>query len=123
MDFLRLEIINRNRSLVIMLIIIATVFLYNLMFSSKRQGGFLGEMREKEIKSIVSKKYINYDNHNIPFLVYGNKDSIVVYRDWWDKVSVGDSILKPKGSLEIVIKNSDKIDKFDYEDKFGLEGQ
>ena len=41
----------------------------------------------------------------------------MVYRDWWDKVSAGDSIIKPKGSLEIVIKNSDKIEKFDYEDK------
>lgn len=49
--------------------------------------------------------------------MYGNKGSIVVYRDWWDKVSVGDSILKPKGSLEIVIKNSNAIEKFDFGDK------
>jgi len=32
-------------------------------------------------------------------------------------------ILKPKGSLEIVIKNSDKIEKLGYTDKMGLEGQ
>ncbi|WP_276965725.1 hypothetical protein [Chryseobacterium sp.] len=104
-----------------MLIIIAGIFLYKAIFSSKSKDRFLDEIRNKGIKSIVSKKYINYDNHNIPFLVYGNKDSIVVYRYWWDKISVEDSILKPKGSSEIVIKNSDKIEKFDYQDKFGLE--
>jgi hypothetical protein len=105
---------SRNKNLLMILIVAALVFLYKLIFSSKDKGGFLDEIRDKEIKSIVSKKYINYDNHNIPFLVYGNKDSIVIYRDWWDKISVGDSILKPKGSLEVVIKNSDKIERFDY---------
>ncbi|MCE4064177.1 hypothetical protein [Chryseobacterium gleum] len=112
---------KRNRNLIIMLIIIAGIFLYKVIFPSKNKDHFLDEIRDKDIKSIVSKKYINYDNHNIPFLVYSNKDSIVVYRDLWDKVSAGDSIIKPKGSLEIVIKNSDKIEKFDYEDKFGLD--
>ena len=108
---------SRNKNLLVILIVAALVFLYKFIFSSKDEGGFLDEIRDKGIKSIVSKKYIDYDNHNISFLVYGNKDSIVVYRDWWDKVSVGDSILKPKGSLEIVIKNSDKIEKFDFGDK------
>ena len=55
--------------------------------------------------------------------MYGHKDSIVVYRHWWDKVVVGDSIIKPKGSLEVIIKNSDKVEKLNYEDQFGLEGQ
>lgn len=114
---------NRNNCLAIILIVAVTVFLYNLIFSPKNRNGFLDEMKKREIKSIIIKKYINYDNHNIPFLIYDNKDSIVIYRDWWDKVSVGDSILKPKGCLEIVIKNSVKDEKFDYEAKFGLDGQ
>lgn len=114
---------NRYKNLLVILIVAALVFLYNFIFSSKSKSSFLDEMREKEIKSIVSKKYVNHENHNMPFLVYGNKDSIVIYRDWWDKVSVGDSILKPKGSLDVVIKNSDKIEIFDYEHKFGLDSQ
>lgn len=100
-----------------MSVVFALTFLYKLIFSSENKGSFLDEIRDKDIKSIVTKKYINHDNHNIPFLMYGHKDSIVVYRDWWDKVSVGDSILKPKGSLEMVIKNSDKIEKLDYTDE------
>ncbi|MGX5686932.1 hypothetical protein ACWKWW_20480 [Chryseobacterium cucumeris] len=114
---------NRNKSFVILLVIVAIVFLYKLIFSSKNDDGFIDEIREKDIKSIVRKKYMNHDNHNIPFLVYGNQDSIVVYRDWWDKVVVGDSIIKPKGSLEVIIKNSDKIEKLDYVNQFGLERQ
>lgn len=77
---------NRNKNLLMILIVAALVFLYKFIFSSKNEGHFLDEIRDKDIKSIVSKKYINYDNHSISFLVYGNKDSIVVYRDWWDKV-------------------------------------
>jgi hypothetical protein len=107
---------SRNKNLVVILLVATSVFLYKFVFSSQDEGGFLDKIRDKDIKSIVSKKYIDYDNHNIAFLVY-NKDCIVIYRDWWDKVSVGDSILKPKGSLEVVIKNFDKIEKFDYEDK------
>ncbi|WP_294316134.1 hypothetical protein [uncultured Chryseobacterium sp.] len=112
---------RRNRILIVVILIIAIMFLYNRIFSLKDGGGFLDEMREKEIKSLITGKYINHDNHNIPFLIYGNKDSIIIYRDWWDKIFVGDSIIKPKGSLEVIIKSSDKIEKFNYEDKFGLE--
>ncbi|WP_294309703.1 hypothetical protein [uncultured Chryseobacterium sp.] len=112
---------RRNRILIVVILIIAMMFLYDRIFSLKDGGGFLDEMREKKIKSLITRKYINHDNHNIPFLIYGNKDSIIIYRDWWDKIFVGDSIIKPKGSLEVIIKSSDKIEKFNYEDKFGLE--
>jgi len=108
---------SRNKNLLMILIVAALVLLYKIIFSSKSKDSFLDEIRDKDIKSIVSKKYINYDNHNISFVVYGNKDSIVVYRDWWDKVCVGDSILKPKGSLDVIIKNSNTIERFDFEDK------
>ncbi|WP_294301782.1 hypothetical protein [uncultured Chryseobacterium sp.] len=110
-----------NRILIVVILIIAMIFLYDRIFSLKDGGGFLDEMREKEIKSLITRKYINHDNHNIPFLIYGNKDSIIIYRDWWDKIFVGDSIIKPKGSLEVIIESSDKIEKFNYEDKLSLE--
>lgn len=114
---------KKNRNLLIILLIIAVAILYNFIFSSKNGNSrsFLDEMRDREIKSIISKKYINRNNHNIPFLVYGGKDSIIIYRDWWDKVSVGDSIIKPKNSLELTIKNSNKFESLNYKDKFGLE--
>ena len=104
-----------------MLITIAIVLICYKLSPLKKGNGFLDEMREKDIKSIVTKKYVNEENQNIPYLVFGNKDSIVIYRDWWNKVSVGDSIMKPKGSLELIIKKSNNVERLNYEDKFGLE--
>ncbi len=114
---------DKSKNLLLMLIIVVLVFLYNLIFSPENKGSFLDEMRDKDIKSIITKKYIDNENHNIPFVEYGNKDRIIVYRDWWDKFSVGDSIIKPKNSLELLIKKSDKIERFNYLDKLGLETQ
>lgn len=114
---------SRNKKLIIALIIIGVVFLYNLLFPSKnwKRGSFSDEIKDREIKSIISKKFVDDENHNIPYLVYGGKDSIIIYRDWWDKIAVGDSITKPKDSLELIIKNSHKIERLNYRDKFGLE--
>lgn len=114
---------KKNSVFLIIIIITLILLLYNLIFSSKNSNSFLAEVRNKEIKSLVIKKYINDNNHDIPFLVYDKKnitDSLVVYRDWWDKISLGDSIVKAKGSLELIVKSSDKVQRFNYEDKFGL---
>ncbi|WP_261511403.1 hypothetical protein [Chryseobacterium paludis] len=112
---------NRNRNLLIILITIAIIILYKFIFPSNKRDNFLDEMKQREIKSIVYKETIDFENHGIPYIVYGEKDSIIIYRDWEDKIEIGDSILKPKGSLEVVIKNLSKIERLNYEDKFGLE--
>lgn len=114
----------KNRDLFLMAIVLLAVVLYKFVFSSKNNDGFLNDVEGREIKSIVIKKYINHDNHGIPFIIYrkmdNQTDSLIVYEDWWNKISIGDSILKPKESLELVIKKSEKIEKFNYKDKFGL---
>jgi len=46
---------------------------------------------------------------------------MIVFQDWWDKISEGDSIIKPKGSVELLIKNQNKMEKFNYQDNLGLE--
>lgn len=46
---------KRNRNLIIMLIIIAGIFLYKIIFPSKNKDHFLDEIRDKDIKSIVNK--------------------------------------------------------------------
>lgn len=35
------------------------------------------EIEKKEIKSVVAKKFVNYDNHGIHYVVY-EKDSIMI---------------------------------------------
>lgn len=108
---------NRNRNLLIILIIIATTVLYKFIFPSNKEDVFLDEMKQREIKSIVYKKTIDFENHGIPYIVYRKKDSIIIYRDWENKIEIGDSILKPKGSLVLVIKNLNKIERLSYENQ------
>ena len=63
------------------------------------------------------KKTIDFENHGIPYIVYGKKDSIIIYRDWEDKIEIGDSILKSKGSLELIIKNLNKVERLSYDNQ------
>lgn len=71
------------------------------------------EIEKKEIKSIVAKKFVNYDNHGIHYIVY-EKDSIMISDSWDQYISVGDSIIKPEQSTQLVIKNKDKYIEFDF---------
>lgn len=43
------------------------------------------------------------------------RDSLPTHTGWDEKIEIGDSIIKSKGSLKIIIKNSKKIDTLDYE--------
>ena len=73
------------------------------------------KIRNREIKSILKRHSIDYSNHATPYIVYEN-DSLPSILDWEEKISIGDSIIKPKGSLKLIIKNNFKIDTLDYED-------
>lgn len=105
----------KNRNLLILLIFIALSILYKFIFPSRDENNFLDEIREREIKSKVYRKTTDFENHGIPYVVYGKKDSIIIYRDWENKIEIGDSIIKSKDSLEFVIKNLNKIERFSYD--------
>ena len=110
--------LHKNKHFLV-IISIGALILVNFL-SSKEKGGFLEQIKNKEIKSIIIKKYINEENHNIPFIVYYN-DSLIVPRAWWDKISEGDSIIKQKESLELLIKSTNKVEVFHFQDNLGLE--
>ena len=74
------------------------------------------KIRNREIKSILKRHSIDYSNHATPYIVYEN-DSLPFILDWDEKIQVGDSIIKPKGSLKLLIKRGGYlIDTLDYED-------
>ena len=76
----------------------------------------LSKIREREIKAVIKRKSINNYKRRAIFIVYG-KDSIPIDYEWEEKIQVGDSIIKPKGSLKLLIKRGDYlIDTLDYED-------
>lgn len=72
------------------------------------------KIKSREIKSVVIRKSTDYDNHGATYVVY-KKDSLPTHTGWSEKIEIGDSIMKLKGSLKIIIKNSKKIDTLDYE--------
>ncbi|MDO3423823.1 hypothetical protein QWT87_02905 [Chryseobacterium sp. APV1] len=71
------------------------------------------EIEKKEIKSVVAKKFVNYDNHGIHYIVY-EKDSIMISESWDQYINVGDSIIKPEQSTQLIIKNKDKYIELDF---------
>ena len=75
----------------------------------------LSKIREREIKAVIKRKSINNYKRRAIFIVY-DKDSIPIDYEWEEKIQVGDSIIKPKGSIQIIIKNGFAIDTLDYID-------
>jgi len=78
------------------------------------------KIRNREIKSILKRHSIDYSNHATPYIVYEN-DSLPSILDWDEKIKAGDSIIKPKGSLKLLIKREGYlIDTLDYEDNSSI---
>ena len=75
----------------------------------------LSKIREREIKAVIKRKSINNYKRRAIFIVY-DKDSIPIDYEWEEKIQVGDSIIKSKGSIQIIIKNGFAIDTLDYID-------
>ena len=75
----------------------------------------LSKIREREIKAVIKRKSINNYKRRAIFIVY-DKDSIPIDYEWEEKIQVGDSIIKSKSSIQIIIKNGFTIDTLDYID-------
>ena len=75
----------------------------------------LSKIRERDIKAVIKRKSINNYKRRAIFIIY-DKDSIPIDYEWEEKIQVGDSIIKPKGSIQIIIKNGSAIDTLDYID-------
>ena len=96
----------------ILIFVITLLILKNFIMNKVNENAISKEkIKNREIKSIIYKKSIDYDNHSMPYIIFNRNDSIIIYDSWWDKIEVGDS----KGSLVLLIKNIHKIEKLDYE--------
>ena len=74
------------------------------------------KIRNREIKSTIKRKSLDFKNRRALYIVY-EQDSLPLVVDWEEKISIGDSIIKPKGSLKLLIKREGYlIDTLDYED-------
>ena len=74
------------------------------------------KIRNREIKSTIKRKSLDFKNRRALYIVY-EQDSLPLVVNWEEKISIGDSIIKPKGSLKLLIKRGGYlIDTLDYED-------
>ena len=83
-----------------------------------REGNeeFYNNIKNIEVKSIIKRKSLDFKNRRALYVVY-EQDSLPIFSDWEEKISIGDSIIKPKGSLKLLIKRGGYlIDTLDYED-------
>ena len=77
---------------------------------------FYDNIKKIEVKSIIKRKSLDFKNRRALYVVY-EPDSLPIFSDWEEKISIGDSIIKPKGSLKLLIKRGGYlIDTLDYED-------
>lgn len=77
---------------------------------------FYDNIKKIEVKSIIKRKSLDFKNRRALYVVY-EQDSLPLVVNWEEKISIGDSIIKPKGSLKLLIKRGDYlIDTLDYED-------
>ena len=77
---------------------------------------FYDNIKKIEVKSIIKRKRLDFKNRTALYVVY-EQDSLPIFSDWEEKIQVGDSIIKPKGSLKLLIKRGGYlIDTLDYEE-------
>jgi len=77
---------------------------------------FYNNIKKIEIKSTIKRKSLDFKNRRALYVVY-EQDSLPLVVDWEEKIQVGDSIIKPKGSLKLLIKRGGYlIDTLDYEE-------
>lgn len=77
---------------------------------------FYDNIKKIEVKSIIKRKSLDFKNRRALYVVY-EQDSLPIFSDWEEKISIGDSIIKPKGSLKLLIKRGGYlIDTLDYEE-------
>ncbi len=110
---------NLKKNYIFGVLAVALIFVYIQIFfhlnpSNDQNDLLFKKIKSKTIKSVVDRKSIDFSNHGATYVVYG-RDSLPTHTGWDEKIQIGDSIIKPKGSLKLVIKNNSKEDTLDYE--------
>ena len=62
---------------------------------------------------IVLQKYIDDENHNDPIAILSSKQKINLW-SFYDKVEVGDSLSKPKGTMVMEVYRNGKVQSLDF---------
>jgi hypothetical protein len=102
---------QKTANLLIVIAIIGGAAIYSSLYPGK---SYEEEVEELNIKSVVCKKFTDTENHGTLYLVYKN-DSVAISQLWDQYISIGDSIIKPKGYQIMIVKNINKYIEFDFQ--------
>lgn len=100
--------------LIVVCIFTCTQIYFHFYPSNDKNDLLFKKIRSRTIRSIIYKKSIDYSNHGATYIIYGN-DSLPTHTGWNEKIQVGDSIIKVKGALKLIIKSNQKMYTLDYE--------
>ena len=99
----------------LILLIIVLGFQY-MNRSGDFYDGVLATRKKKSYQGIVSRKFIDYENHAIRTIVI-NRAHITVNTEFYKRIDIGDSLSKKKGDYIVwLYKKNGKILFFDHEE-------
>ena len=99
----------------IIFLLLQWYFYQNPTTTGEDNEEFYDNIKNIEVKSTIKRKSLDFKKRRALYVVY-EQDSLPLVVNWEEKISIGDSIIKPKGSLKLIIKNNFKIDTLDYEE-------
>lgn len=101
--------------------IFISICLIFLLFYSCGVDFSKNTVNETNISGKVTKKYVDYNNHGAMTIIYENSSEEFKYQidEWvnnnlWNYLQIGDSVIKPSGTLILRVKKEDGSYK-DYE--------
>jgi len=106
-------------------IVILIIFRFVLPYLNEKEHGCLvqKDVYLQRINSIVEKKFIDTPNHNLKKIIYLDENNnenefvfIAEYKDMYDSLNVGDSIIKKQGTLlyRVRSKHTGKLSLFKF---------
>jgi hypothetical protein len=115
----------KNRDNIIKLIVLA-ILLVGAAFCINNLSGnedfyktALNERENRSYSGIVMEKYIDSAEHGTPMLKFASSNVTALETNFWDKVEIGDSIVKIKGQAIITLYKGGKLKEvFNYNEYF-----
>ncbi|WP_289659940.1 hypothetical protein [Flavobacterium panacagri] len=111
----------KNKENIFKLLIFIVLFIMMLIWAKYLSGSkdfyknALENRKEESYSGIVIEKYIDSSQHCTPMLKFTQNLSVSLENSFWDKVEIGDSIVKTKGQAYINLYKNNKLKQvFDY---------
>lgn len=99
----------------VLAVIVIIVLLIHNATSKSRFDTMLNDLLSKEYSGVVTAKYIDKENHNDPSIILSGHHKLSFYGQYWDKIQVGDSLVKKKGSGILEIYNQKGVNLIDLQ--------